>query len=84
MEASQGRPQSVSSDFLELVGRALTDEQYRDLLYSDREAAVEDYRLTEIDNEALDQLTRDKLEEQAEVLTHSSQISISIVVRVKF
>jgi len=84
MEASPARPQGVSSAFLELVGRALTDDQFRELLYNDRSAAVADYDLTEADEEALDQLTREKLEEQAEVLTHSSQVAISIVVRVKF
>jgi hypothetical protein len=82
--AASPSQEGVSPAFMELVGRAITDEQFRDRLYSDREAAVADYRLTDVDQTALDELTRDKLEEQAEVLTHASQISISIKITYHF
>jgi hypothetical protein len=85
MEASPAKPQVVSQQFLELVGRALTDEEYRDLLYSDRDAATSEYSLTAIDEEALNELTRERLESQVEVMTHAaSNVTISIKVSVKF
>jgi hypothetical protein len=85
MEASAAQPQIVSQQFLELVGRALTDEEFRDLLYSDREAATSEYSLTAIDEEALNEMTRERLEDHVEVMTHAaSNVTISIKISVKF
>ncbi len=84
MEASAAQPQVVSPAFLELVGRALTDVDFRDLLYSDREAATREYSLTEIDEQSLDELTRERLEEQAEVMTHATNVAISVTVKGTF
>jgi hypothetical protein len=82
--ASAAQPQTVSPQFMELVGRALTDTDFRDRLFTDREAAASEYTLTDIDEKALDELTREQLEEQAEVLTHASDVTISIKISVKF
>jgi len=83
MAASPSK-EGVSPAFMELVGRAITDEQFRDRLYSDRQTAIADYQLTDVDEAALEDLTREKLEEQAEVMTHASQISISIKITYHF
>jgi hypothetical protein len=71
---------------MELVGRALTDTEFRELLYRDREAAVQDYQLTPADMEALDKLDRDVLEEHARQFAAggATEITIGIVIRIRF
>jgi hypothetical protein len=85
MEASQAQPQVVSQQFLELVGRALTDSEFRELLYSDRDAATSDYTLTDVDEQALDEMTKERLEDQAEVMAHTADATaIKIVIKGTF
>jgi hypothetical protein len=84
MEASSAQPEVVSQQFLELVGRALTDKEFRDLLYSDREAATKEYSLTAVDEQALDEMSEERLEDHAEVMTHEANVTISIKISVKF
>ena len=84
MEASAAQPQTVSPQFLEIVGRALTDIQFRELLYSDREAATSEYSLTDIDEQALDEMTRERLEDHVEVAAHTSTLVIGIYIKGTF
>jgi hypothetical protein len=84
MTSQGGQTQEAGAGFLEVVGRALTDEQFRELLYTDRAAATKEYTLTQADREALDRLPRQDLEEQAEVLAHTTDLTISIKISVSF
>jgi hypothetical protein len=70
----------------ELLGRALTDEEFRNRLYDDREEAIKDYDLTATDLTGLENLSRDELENFARRFAEhgASAITIMIVVRVKF
>lgn len=84
--ASGNGPQDASAGLTELLGRALTDAEFRGLLYSDREAAVRDYQLTETDLRALQNLSRADLDEHARQFAEGSatEITIAIVIRVRF
>jgi hypothetical protein len=78
--------QGASPGLTELLGRSLTDAEFRDLLYSDREAAVREYQLTETDLQALRNLDREALDEHARQFAEGSatEITIAIVIRIRF
>jgi len=84
--ASGNEPQGASPGLTELLGRALTDSEFRDMLYSNREAAVRDYQLTETDLQALQNLSREALDEHARQFAEGSatEITIAIVIRIRF
>jgi hypothetical protein len=84
MEASAAQPQTVSPQFLELLGRALTDSDFRELLYNDREAATREYSLTDIDEQSLDEMTRERLEEHLDVMAHSTSTAIAVTTKTTF
>jgi hypothetical protein len=75
---------SVSDSFNELVGRALTDKDFRALLFSNQAKATRGFKLTSVDKEALKRLTVDNLESQAERLGNRAAITIKVVIRKKF
>ena len=74
----------ASNGFSELIGRALTDKDFRASLYTKRDAALKGYSLTKADRAALDQLPREELENQAKLLGNRSALTIKIVIRVRF
>jgi len=76
--------QQASKGLTELIGRALMDEQFREKLFIDRTDAVKDYSLTEADRTALDQLSRDDLQQNAEVFGSQAAIAISIKIKGTF
>lgn len=86
MTTSSDQPQGVSPGFTELLGRALTDADFREALYRDQEAAVRDYRLTEADLVALQKLDRESLEEHARQFAAggATELTIGIVIRIRF
>jgi hypothetical protein len=86
MDSGRDRPTEASPGLSEVIGRALTDERFRETLFQNRESAVRDYQLTDTDMTALDSLSREQLEQHAEAFRDSSVagIAISIVIRVKF
>lgn len=75
---------TVSDSFNELIGRALTDREYRDTLFSNRARATKGYKLTAVDREALDRLTPDLLESQAQRLGNRASLAIMVVIKKKF
>jgi hypothetical protein len=75
---------SVSDSFNELIGRALTDNEFRALLFSNQAKATRGFKLTSVDREALKRLTVDNLESQAERLGNRAAITIKVVIRKKF
>jgi len=79
----QGQQHQPSDGLIELLGRAVTDEQFRDKLYTDQEDATKGYMLTDGDRMALANLPRDELEQQAQRFGASSATAISIGVSIK-
>jgi hypothetical protein len=55
-----------SRGLAELIGRALTDERFRAMLYEDRATVLESYELSPGDIEALERLDRETLEQYAQ------------------
>lgn len=76
----------ASPGLTELLGRAITDADFRELLYQERAGAVSQYRLTDTDLKALDNLSRETLEEHAQQFAQGrpTEITIMIVIRVRF
>jgi hypothetical protein len=75
---------TVSDSFTELIGRALTDKEFRSTLFSNRARATRGYKLTSADREALERVTPDLLENQAERLGNRASLAIMVVVKKKF
>jgi len=75
---------SVSDSFNELIGRALTDREFRGSLFSDQARATRGSKLTAVDREALKRLTPAMLEGQAERFGNRAAITIKVVIRKKF
>ena len=75
---------SVSDSFNELIGRALTDKEFRALLFSNQAKATRGFKLSSVDREALKRLTVENLESQAERLGNRAAITIKVVIRKKF
>jgi ADP-ribosylglycohydrolase len=84
--ATEQRPPQASRGLTELLGRALTDHEFRDQLFRDRNAATHGYQLTPADHAALENLDRGQLDQQAQKLSagSASAMAISIVIRIKF
>jgi outer membrane biosynthesis protein TonB len=49
----------------EIIGQALVDREYRELLFADRERALTGFELSHADRTALERLDRETLESQA-------------------
>jgi hypothetical protein len=82
--AKKAAATGASNGFSELIGRALTDREFRGALYSRRESALKGYNLTKADRAALEQLPREELENQAKLLGNRSALTIKVVIRVRF
>jgi hypothetical protein len=79
-----GASPTVSDSFNELLGRALTDKEFRNTLFTNRAQATKGFRLTAVDRDALDRLTPDVLESQAERLGNRAALAIRVVIKKKF
>jgi hypothetical protein len=77
-DAGKATVPQASKGLTELIGRALMDEKFRDKLFDDREEAVKEYNLTQTDQVALQNLSRQDLQQNAEVFGSSTAISIGI------
>ena|ERR1051325_2432784 len=75
---------SVSDSFNELIGRALTDKEFRKELFANQARATRGFKLTSVDREALKRLTPAMLESQAERFGNRAAITIKVVIRKKF
>jgi len=74
----------ASKGLTELIGHALIDEQYRNLLFDNRAEAIKQYNLSDIDLNALDHLSRQDLEQNAEVFGSETALLIKIVIKGTF
>jgi hypothetical protein len=80
------QPPQASPGLTELLGRALTDDEFRERLFSDQAAATREFQLTETDRAALEDLDRAMLDREAGKLAagSASALAISIVIKIKF
>ena len=84
-----GRPEEaseISPGLAQVIGRALTDPGFREALFTDRQSAVAELRLSAADQEALDSIPRETIEERAAQFSEGSAaaMTISIVIKGKF
>lgn len=75
---------TVSDSFNELIGRALTDKDFRTQLFDDRKGATRGVKLTKVDKAALERLTPDVLESQAARLGGRAALTIKVVISKSF
>jgi hypothetical protein len=75
MSTSQEPPQS---GLTELLARAVTDDQFRDQLFTDRAAAVRGYQLSRGDLTAVEHLDRGELEAAAQQVVQSGSARGSV------
>ena len=83
MDTGRDRPTEASPGLSEVIGRALTDERFRESLFQNRESALGGYQLTDTDMTALDSLSREQLEQHAERFGESSAEGITIAIVIK-
>jgi hypothetical protein len=73
----------VTPAFTEIIGRALTDEDFRKRLFEDRDAALAGRQLAPADVEALDNLPRQQLDEEAQRFARGGATATTVGVSVK-
>lgn len=80
---TQGTP---SQGFTELIGRALTDQKFRQELFRDQAGVAARYNLSPSDREALGNLSQETLNEHADQFAkgNATALTISVVIRIKF
>jgi hypothetical protein len=61
----------------------LTDERFRESLFTDEENAVRGYALTDADRQALSSVTREAIEEQAQGFGEASATGTRIGITIK-
>ena len=83
MGTGRDRPTEASPGLSEVIGRALIEERFREILFQDRESAVRGYQLTDTDMTALDNLSREQLEQHAERFGESSAEGLTIGIVIK-
>jgi hypothetical protein len=80
-----GKPAAPSAGLSELIGRALTDKQFRVQLHTDQEAAVRGYNLSKGDLKTLKSLDPEILEAHANSLgAEKSALKIMVKITKKF
>ena len=80
----QAVSQVISPALQELIGRAITDTEFRKTLFKDRAKATKSYKLTKIDQNALAQLKPEQLEEQASVFAKKLEVYIFVQITIHF
>ncbi len=83
MDASGGQQMSSHPGLAELLGRALTDEKFREALYQEREHAVQGYILSNADWEALQSVPRDVLDQHAQQFAAGTASAMTIGISIK-
>jgi hypothetical protein len=64
----------------EVLGRALTDKEFRDLLFNNRSKAIQGFRLSRGDRESLERLSREEIEAEAERLGDRTSLAVRVVI----
>jgi hypothetical protein len=76
-------PKKASPGLTEVIGRALTDEKFRETLFQNRAQALQNFQLSDADREALDSLSQSDLEAHAQRFGEGSASAMAIAVKVK-
>ena len=76
--------QVISPALQELIGRAITDAEFRKALFADRAKATKGFKLTSIDQKALAKLTPDQIEKQATVFAKKLEIYVFVQITIHF
>jgi hypothetical protein len=74
----------ISPALQELIGRAITDAEFRNTLFKDRARATKGYKLSKIDQDTLAKLTPQQIEEQAQVFAKKMEIYIFVKITIHF
>jgi hypothetical protein len=74
----------ISPAFHELLGRALTDKDFRAKLYNEQDLALSEYDLNDTDRAAISRLSAEQLEEHASKLGGKSAMTIKVVISKSF
>ena len=74
----------ISPALQELIGRAITDAEFRKLLFQDRARAIKGFKLSKIDLDSLAKLTPKELEDQAQVFAKKMEIYIFVKITIHF
>ncbi|PYS90787.1 MAG: hypothetical protein DMF64_14025 [Acidobacteria bacterium] len=82
--SSQQAAGVVSPALQELIGRAITDRDFRKALFADREKATRGYKLTPIDRESLNRIRPADLEQQAAMMANKVNITIMVKITIHF
>jgi hypothetical protein len=69
---------------MELLGRAVLDPEVRNKLFKEPDLLATQYGLAPKDREALKTIDRAKIEDAASQLATRSEVTVAVVVRVKF
>jgi Fic family protein len=64
----------------EVIGRALTDKEFRDLLFNNRSKAIQGFQLSRGDRVSLERLSREEIEAQAERLGGLTSLAVRVVI----
>jgi hypothetical protein len=78
MDTEGEGPNAGRRGFTDLLGRAITDSRFRELLQRDRASAVEGYNLSATDIEALDKLLEQGIEAQVQLFSSQSGSALAI------
>ena len=74
----------ISPALQEVIGRAITDTSFRDVLFSNRAEAVKGFKLTKIDQQCLDQIKREQIEQQATVFAKKLNVYVFVQITIHF
>jgi hypothetical protein len=77
-------PTTESRGLMELLGRAVLDPEVRNKLFKEPDLLATQYGLAPKDAEALKRIDRAKIEEAASQIASRSEVTIAIVIRIKF
>ena len=64
----------------EVIGRALTDKEFRDLLFNNRSKAIQGFQLSRGDRVSLERLSREEIEAQTERLGGRTSLAVRVVI----
>lgn len=82
-DAAGKGPRKASPGLTEVIGRALTDEKFRETLFQHREQALANFQLSDADLQALDSLSQADLEAHAQRFGEGSASAMAIGITIK-
>jgi hypothetical protein len=74
----------ISPALQELIGRAITDKDFRETLFKDQATAVKGYKLTKIDLQCLGQIKPEQIEQQATTFAKKLNVYVFVQITIHF